>query len=78
MASAYTFREIIPVLQDSFRVVSIDLNGFGYTERPKSARAYRIQDQADLIVRVMEKIGLPPGIIVGHSYGCLLYTSRCV
>ncbi len=69
MASAYTFREIIPVLQDSFRVVSIDLNGFGYTERPKSARAYRIQDQADLIVRVMEKIGLPPGIIVGHSYG---------
>ena len=42
--------------------VTIDLNGFAYTERPRKADAYRIQHQADLIVRVMEVTRLPPGM----------------
>lgn len=69
MASYFTFRAIVPELAKRFRVISIDLNGFGLTERPPAAEAYRIEHQADLIVRVMEKAGAAPAMILGHSYG---------
>ncbi|MDP4582609.1 MAG: alpha/beta hydrolase [Verrucomicrobiales bacterium] len=69
MASHYSFRRIVPELARHFRVISIDLNGFGLTERPASPEAYRIGDQADLVVRVLEKIGATPVTILGHSYG---------
>lgn len=69
MASFFTFREIVPVLAKRFRVITIDLNGFGLTERPTDAEAYRIENQADLVIRVMQEVGIESGIIIGHSYG---------
>jgi len=69
MASFYSFRRIVPGLSDHFRVISIDLNGFGLTERPASPEAYRIGDQADLVARVLAEIGAGPAMLLGHSYG---------
>lgn len=69
MASFYSFRRIVPGLAEHFRVISIDLNGFGLTERPASPEAYRIGDQADLVARVLAEIDAVPATILGHSYG---------
>ncbi len=69
MASFYSFRRIVPGLSEHFRVISIDLNGFGLTERPASPDAYRIANQADLVARVLGEIGATPATILGHSYG---------
>jgi pimeloyl-ACP methyl ester carboxylesterase len=69
MASFYSFRRIVPELSRHFRVISIDLNGFGLTERPASPEAYRISDQADLVARVLAEIDAGPATVLGHSYG---------
>jgi pimeloyl-ACP methyl ester carboxylesterase len=69
IASHFTFRALAPILEKQFQVIRIDLNGFGYTERPAEAGAYRIEHQADLIVRVLDRLGVGAGSILGHSYG---------
>ncbi len=71
-ASSYSFREIIPRLENDFRVVAVDLNGFGYTERPRDLDAYRPDRQVDLLFRVLDRLGIEEVSIAGHSYGTFL------
>lgn len=78
MASFYSFRHLVPGLSRHFRVITLDLNGFGLTERPAAPEAYRIEHQADLVARVLAEIGAGPATILGHSYGAAvaLVTAR--
>ena len=71
-ASAYSFRMLRPFLEDQFRVVAVDLNGFGYTERPEERSLYHPENQVDQIVEVMEKRGIEKADFLGHSYGAAL------
>ena len=68
-ASYYSFREIVPLLAGDFQVVTMDLNGFGLTERPTNPADYRIEHQADLVARVLDRLGIETTAILGHSYG---------
>jgi len=68
-ASSYSFRDVIPELARGRRVVAIDLDGHGYTERPRAPNAYRIENQAETIVRVLDVLGIGSAAILGHSYG---------
>jgi len=68
-ASSYSFREIIPRLAPDHRVVTVDLNGFGLTERPRDPAHFRIEHQADLIARVLDRLGIGTTDLLGHSYG---------
>lgn len=67
-ASAYTFRELGPLLGETRRVVAVDLNGFGYTERPEEAESYSFDGQLDMVRGVMQQLGMQQPDIVGHSY----------
>jgi len=69
MASHYSFRRLVPLLEDGFEVIVIDLNGFGLTQRPLRAEHYRLEHQADLIVRVLDRLGIGECDVLGHSYG---------
>lgn len=71
-ASSYSFREIIPDLARRHRVVSIDLNGFGFTERPLNLGDYLPDSQVITIMRVMSQLGIEKFSLVGHSYGGVL------
>jgi pimeloyl-ACP methyl ester carboxylesterase len=51
-----------------FRVVAVDLLGFGYSEKP-SWFDYSIQSQARMISRFMDRMGIGRATIVGSSYG---------
>src|SRR5579863_312094 len=45
--SSYTWRRLIPDLARSFRVVAIDLNGFGWTERPRDPLSYTREGRSE-------------------------------
>ncbi len=67
--SSYTWRRLIPELARSFRVVAIDLNGFGWTERPRDPLSYTREGQERLILGVLGALGIERAQFVGHSYG---------
>src|ERR1700681_1632310 len=68
-ASSYSWRKVIPALSASHRVRAIDLNGFGYTERPTDLASYTRDGQVALILGVMDTLGIDRAHFVGHSYG---------
>lgn len=68
-ASTYSWRKVMPALAESFRVIAIDLSGFGYTQRPRTFQSYTREGQADLILRVMDALGMESAHLMGHSYG---------
>jgi pimeloyl-ACP methyl ester carboxylesterase len=67
--STYTWRKVMPALAESHHVVAIDLNGFGYTQRPKSPESYTREGQEKLVLGVMDALGIDRAHVFGHSYG---------
>jgi len=67
--SSWSWRKVIPSLATDHRVVALDLNGFGWTERPRELEAYTLDGQARLVLSVMDALGLDRVHLVGHSYG---------
>ncbi|HVG10826.1 MAG TPA: alpha/beta hydrolase [Thermoanaerobaculia bacterium] len=68
-ASTYAWRNVMPALAAAFHVIAIDLNGFGYTQRPREFESYTREGQAGLVLRVMDALGLDSAHLMGHSYG---------
>ncbi len=66
-ASTFTFRRVLPELARRFRVVAIDLKGFGFSERPSGD--YSLSTQADLVRQVMDQLGIGKASMLGHSMG---------
>ena len=64
----YTYRYLVPNLAKDLRAVAVDLKGFGYSGRPKKSD-YSIGEQARLIVRLMDTLGIDRASVVGHSLG---------
>ncbi len=68
-ASSYTWRHVEPALTASgYRVITLDLKGFGLSEKPFDDR-YSIFDQAALVSQFIDQIGLKKVTVVGHSLG---------
>jgi pimeloyl-ACP methyl ester carboxylesterase len=68
-ASTYSWRKVIPAIAESHRVVAIDLNGFGYTQRPPARAAYTREAQAQLVLGTLDALSIDRAHVVGHSYG---------
>jgi len=68
-ASTLLWEPVIPELAKSRRVVAIDLNGFGWSERPKEREAYTLAGQERLVLAVAEALGFDRFDLAGHSYG---------
>ncbi|MFM9904578.1 MAG: alpha/beta fold hydrolase [Pyrinomonadaceae bacterium] len=68
-ASVYVWKTVAPMMAAAgFRVIAVDLLGFGYSEKP-SWFDYSIQSQARMISRFMSRLGIGRATIVGSSYG---------
>ena len=68
-ASVYVWKSAAPLLAEAgFRVIAVDLLGFGYSEKP-SWFDYSIQSQARMVSRFMNRLGIGRATIVGSSYG---------
>ena len=67
--SSWSWRHVVPALAEDHRVVALDLNGFGWTERPSAPEAYTLAGQERLVLGVADALGLGRFDLAGHSYG---------
>jgi pimeloyl-ACP methyl ester carboxylesterase len=68
MASSIEFTEISSVLSKDFKVISVDLIGFGKSDK-RPQLDYSKTNMADLISLLMKKKGLMNYNVLGHSMG---------
>ena len=67
-ASLYAWRKnLAPVMAAGYRVVALDLLGFGSSDKP--AHGYTNTAYAQLVVALMDSLHLPDAVLVGHSMG---------
>ena len=67
-ASHYTWRYLIADLKRDYRVIAVDLKGFGKSGKPVDGK-YSIFDQADLVTQFIRRKNLTNVTLVGHSLG---------
>ena len=67
-ANAYTWRILVPALARTHRVITVDLKGFGRSDKPLDD-AYGALDQAALVKTLIIRLGLTDITLVGHSLG---------
>ncbi len=58
---------VIPRLKENYRVIALDLKGFGWTDRPQGD--YSPKAQAQLIRALLDERGVKKAAFVGHSWG---------
>jgi len=59
---------LLPFAQAGFRVIALDLPGYGYSDKPADAQ-YTITEQAQAVIGLMDRLGIEKAVIAGASYG---------
>jgi len=67
-ASGFTWRNWIPALSRSHRVLNVDLKGFGSSPAPPDGR-YSPHDHAREVLDALSELEVTAPILVGHSMG---------
>jgi pimeloyl-ACP methyl ester carboxylesterase len=68
--ASHMFRDLIPELAASYRVVAPDLPGFGMTQQPdRSAFSYTFENIAKVVERFTETLGLDRFALYVFDYG---------
>ena len=60
---------LIPFLRDRYRLLALDYLGTGDSDKPQSGFRYTVEEQSDLIARMIPQLGLERVHLVGGSYG---------
>ena len=69
-SSSHMFRDLIPALADSYRVIAPDLPGFGFSESPeRSSFSYTFDNLTHVIDRFTETLALERYAIYVFDYG---------
>jgi len=58
----------LDLAQAGFRVIAVDLLGFGYSGKPRNGE-YTIAGQASYLMKLLEALGIRRATLVGSSYG---------
>ncbi len=70
-ANLATWKRLVPYLQDAYRLVLVDLKGFGRSPAPRDG-CYSTHDHAENICRFLEKNDLAGAPLIGNSMGGLV------
>lgn len=62
-----TFDPLIKSLGKGYKYITLDLPGFGDTQKPPSA--YGVKEYAQFLAKFCDKIDLKPDVVIGHSNG---------
>lgn len=78
-SSTFSWREVIDPLAEMGTVIAYDRPGFGLTERPLrgdwgETNPYSSQAQVDLVIDLLDKMGVEKAILVGNSAGGTIAT----
>ena len=58
----------LPLAEAGFRVIALDMLGFGYSGKPRKGE-YTIAGQAKLLVGLLDRLGIKRATLLGSSYG---------
>ncbi|XP_065214963.1 epoxide hydrolase 3-like isoform X2 [Planococcus citri] len=61
----------IPELSEHFRVIAIDLKGFGDSDKPLARRSYRLELLLEELTMFISSLGITRCSIIGHDLGAL-------
>jgi pimeloyl-ACP methyl ester carboxylesterase len=67
-ANHETWRDIQPFLEPHYKLVLVDMKGFGNSSKPGD-NAYSVLDQAAIIRALCKSLDLKDYVLIGHSYG---------
>lgn len=67
-SSLETWLTTSPALLGKHRVISLDLRGFGWTDRPEN-RAYDPASQGAMVWALLDELGVKETALVAHSWG---------
>ena len=65
----YGWRNQIPVLSKSYRVVAPDMRGYNLSDKPTNVSDYNIETLAKDIADLIKALGEENAIVVGHDWG---------
>ncbi|MCD7035750.1 alpha/beta hydrolase [Metabacillus sp. GX 13764] len=68
LSSTFSYRRLIPLLRDEFRLIAIDLPPFGKTEKSRNF-VHSYKNMAGLVIELLEQLQVKNAILVGHSMG---------
>lgn len=66
--SSWDWTAIWPTLASHFRLIAIDMLGFGLSDKPRDA-AYSIASQADILMSILKRLDVKDVHIIAHDYG---------
>ncbi|MFZ4701574.1 MAG: alpha/beta fold hydrolase [Candidatus Methylumidiphilus sp.] len=67
---ADTWRHVFIPLAEKYRVVALDLPGFGRSDKPR--RIYSIKFLRDVLIELMDALSLGQVVLMGNSLGAIL------
>jgi pimeloyl-ACP methyl ester carboxylesterase len=67
-ASSYSWRYIISGFAKEYRVLAVDLKGFGLSDKPNDSN-YSVKDQSNIIKYFIKENHLRDVVLVGNSFG---------
>jgi magnesium chelatase accessory protein len=70
-ASSHSWRDLLPVLAQTFRVIAPDLPGQGRSAEGPST-VYSIRGMARAVSALLRRLGDRPDVVVGHSAGAAI------
>ncbi|MDJ0610582.1 MAG: alpha/beta fold hydrolase [Kiloniellales bacterium] len=76
-ASTHSWRDLMPALSGSFRVVAPDLPGHGFTELPAFYRL-SLNGMAESLAGLLRTLDFAPRVVVGHSAGAAIAARLCL
>ena len=62
-------RQVGPLAEAGFRVITPDLRGFGASERPEGVDAYRVTELIGDLIELLDEHGIDRAHVVGHDWG---------
>lgn len=66
--ASWDWHRIWPTLRQQYRLVTMDMLGFGFSDKP-AKHHYSIHEQADLFEALVQKLGLTRFHVLAHDYG---------
>lgn len=67
--SSSTWANVLPHIANTFRVIAVDLPGFGFSTWKTGEECLSIERFHDVLARTLPQIARPPFALIGHSLG---------
>lgn len=72
----YAWRKVVPRLIDDYRLVCVDLRGFGWSQQTR--RGYDTEGLVEDVLALLDALGLPRVGLVGHDWGAHIGFRLCL